>query len=143
MLGRFFDYHLLDMIELGIDKYTPMAAFKVRRAAASAGVVVVHAGLTHGRPHDRSGALDAAQTAKFHLGSKHSMVFNGEAFETKEEFKQLKSILLGTRGVPSQRGRGGRMADRVCARSANLTCDRQTCSTATTTLPSAWRAWTM
>jgi len=29
------------------------------------------------------------------------MVFNGEAFETKEEYKQLKSILLGTRGVLS------------------------------------------
>jgi len=37
VLGRFFDYHLLDMIELGVDKYTPMAAFKVRRAFARAG----------------------------------------------------------------------------------------------------------
>ena len=29
VLGRFFDHHLLDMIEVGVDHYVPMTDFKV------------------------------------------------------------------------------------------------------------------
>ena len=35
MMGRFFDHHVLDMVEFGIDKHTPMSAFHVRTCSVA------------------------------------------------------------------------------------------------------------
>ena len=44
-----------------------------------------------------------AQTSKIAIGAKHSMIFTGQLFETNDQYKQLKSILLGTRPSPAAR----------------------------------------
>eukprot|EP00271_Cylindrocystis_brebissonii_P000438 TRINITY_DN10523_c0_g2_i1.p1 TRINITY_DN10523_c0_g2~~TRINITY_DN10523_c0_g2_i1.p1 ORF type:complete len:356 (+),score=85.29 TRINITY_DN10523_c0_g2_i1:249-1316(+) len=64
ILGRMFDYHLLDMVELGVDK---------------------HVSIKEMGP----GGKYAPQ-----LGSKPCIVFLGADFEAKPELLQLKSILL-------------------------------------------------
>eukprot|EP00850_Spirogloea_muscicola_P009443 SM000053S17400 [mRNA] locus=s53:123370:125639:- [translate_table: standard] len=64
VLGRMFDHHIYDLVELGVDRYRSIAEF-------------------------RGGGKHAPQE-----GSKPCFVFVGDEFETKPEYRQLKSILL-------------------------------------------------
>lgn len=64
VLGRMFDHHLYDMVEIGVENYKSVQALG-------------------------GGRKDAPQE-----GSKPCFVFLGEAFETQEKFRQLKEILL-------------------------------------------------
>lgn len=57
-MGRMFDFHILDMFELSVDKYVPM------------------------------------EHCKMAVGSKPLMIFNGEEFEQKPDFKKLQNFLL-------------------------------------------------
>uniref|UniRef100_A0A671TZC5 Ribosome production factor 2 homolog n=1 Tax=Sparus aurata TaxID=8175 RepID=A0A671TZC5_SPAAU len=59
--GRLFDFHVLDMIELGIEKYV---------------------------------SLSDVKASKCPEGTKPMLVFAGEAFDTDNEHKRLKSLLL-------------------------------------------------
>ncbi|TMS12379.1 Ribosome production factor 2-like protein [Larimichthys crocea] len=60
--GRLFDFHVLDMIELGIDKFVSLSDIKVSKCPE---------------------------------GTKPMLVFAGEAFDTDNEHKRLKSLLTG------------------------------------------------
>ncbi|RXN00929.1 Ribosome production factor 2-like [Acipenser ruthenus] len=59
--GRMFDFHVLDMIELGIEKFVSLKDFK---------------------------------NSKFPEGTKPLLIFAGDAFETDNEHKKLKSLLI-------------------------------------------------
>uniref|UniRef100_A0A1A8ERG5 Ribosome production factor 2 homolog n=1 Tax=Nothobranchius korthausae TaxID=1143690 RepID=A0A1A8ERG5_9TELE len=61
IFGRMFDFHVLDMIELGVEK---------------------------------SISLSEIKTSKCPEGTKPMLVFAGEAFESDNEFKRLKNLLL-------------------------------------------------
>lgn len=61
IFGRLFDFHVLDMIELGIEKYVPLKDFK---------------------------------NSKCPEGTKPLLVFAGEAFDTNNEHRRLKSLLI-------------------------------------------------
>eukprot|EP00002_Diphylleia_rotans_P004651 TRINITY_DN13531_c0_g1_i1.p1 TRINITY_DN13531_c0_g1~~TRINITY_DN13531_c0_g1_i1.p1 ORF type:complete len:333 (-),score=82.15 TRINITY_DN13531_c0_g1_i1:153-1151(-) len=61
ILGRMFDYHVLDMIELGITNFKSLQDFK---------------------------------NEKFGVGFKPCFVFNGEVFETKEDYIKLKNLII-------------------------------------------------
>lgn len=63
VLGRMFDYHLYDMVEVGVEGYKSI--------------------------HELGGGGKYAPQ----VGSKPSLVFIGEDFETKPELKQMKSLL--------------------------------------------------
>uniref|UniRef100_A0AAZ1X0M3 Ribosome production factor 2 homolog n=1 Tax=Oreochromis aureus TaxID=47969 RepID=A0AAZ1X0M3_OREAU len=63
IFGRLFDFHVLDMIELGIEKYVSLSEIKA---------------------------------SKFPEGTKPMLVFAGEAFDTDNEHRRLKSLLTGT-----------------------------------------------
>jgi len=58
VFGSFFDHHILDMFELGIDRFAPIQDFK---------------------------------TAKVALGTKPCIMFSGEDFENKLEYRRLKT----------------------------------------------------
>uniref|UniRef100_A0A669BLL4 Ribosome production factor 2 homolog n=1 Tax=Oreochromis niloticus TaxID=8128 RepID=A0A669BLL4_ORENI len=60
IFGRLFDFHVLDMIELGIEKYVSLSEIKA---------------------------------SKFPEGTKPMLVFAGEAFDTDNEHRRLKSLL--------------------------------------------------
>uniref|UniRef100_A0A7N6BKW9 Ribosome production factor 2 homolog n=1 Tax=Anabas testudineus TaxID=64144 RepID=A0A7N6BKW9_ANATE len=60
IFGRLFDFHVLDMIELGIEKYVSLSEIK---------------------------------TSKCPEGTKPMLIFAGEAFDTDNEHKRLKSLL--------------------------------------------------
>ncbi|RKP04900.1 Brix-domain-containing protein, partial [Thamnocephalis sphaerospora] len=64
VLGRMFDYHLLDMIELGVERFTSMRDFKVSSYRNCA------------------------------VGMKPCLIFNGELFDQQEEYIKLKNMLL-------------------------------------------------
>ncbi|XP_034060431.1 ribosome production factor 2 homolog [Gymnodraco acuticeps] len=61
IFGRMFDFHVLDMVELGVEKYV---------------------------------ALSEIKNSKCPEGTKPMLVFAGEAFDTDNEHKRLKSLLL-------------------------------------------------
>uniref|UniRef100_A0A3Q3ART1 Ribosome production factor 2 homolog n=1 Tax=Kryptolebias marmoratus TaxID=37003 RepID=A0A3Q3ART1_KRYMA len=61
IFGRMFDFHVLDMIELGIEKYVSLSEIK---------------------------------NSKCPEGTKPMLVFAGEAFDTDNEYKRLKSLLI-------------------------------------------------
>uniref|UniRef100_A0A672FS57 Ribosome production factor 2 homolog n=1 Tax=Salarias fasciatus TaxID=181472 RepID=A0A672FS57_SALFA len=61
IFGRLFDFHVLDMIELGVEKFVSMNDIK---------------------------------TAKCPEGTKPMLVFAGEAFDTDNEHRRLKSLLI-------------------------------------------------
>ncbi|XP_037541618.1 ribosome production factor 2 homolog [Nematolebias whitei] len=61
IFGRMFDFHVLDMIELGIEKY---------------------------------GSLSDIKASKCPEGTKPMLVFAGEAFDTDNEYKRMKSLLI-------------------------------------------------
>uniref|UniRef100_A0A3P8RY78 Ribosome production factor 2 homolog n=1 Tax=Amphiprion percula TaxID=161767 RepID=A0A3P8RY78_AMPPE len=61
IFGRLFDFHVLDMIELGIEKYVSLSDIK---------------------------------TSKCPEGTKPMLVFAGEAFDTDNDHKRLKSLLI-------------------------------------------------
>ncbi|XP_018555218.1 ribosome production factor 2 homolog [Lates calcarifer] len=61
IFGRLFDFHVLDMIELGIEKYVSLSEIKASKCPE---------------------------------GTKPMLVFAGEAFDTDNEHKRLKSLLI-------------------------------------------------
>lgn len=61
VLVRFFDHHILDMVELGISNFESIA--QIGRLTCS-------------------------------VGTKPALIFNGELFEQREEYKRLQNILL-------------------------------------------------
>ncbi|KAK6490114.1 ribosome production factor 2-like protein isoform X1 [Huso huso] len=61
IFGRMFDFHVLDMIELGIEKFVSLKDIK---------------------------------NSKFPEGTKPLLIFAGDAFETDNEHKKLKSLLI-------------------------------------------------
>ncbi|XP_064617984.1 ribosome production factor 2 homolog [Liolophura sinensis] len=52
VIGRLFDYHILDMVELGIDKFTSMSDFKVAKCAQGAKPCLVFAGEPFEQDHE-------------------------------------------------------------------------------------------
>ncbi|KAJ3681163.1 hypothetical protein LUZ60_015652 [Juncus effusus] len=64
VLGRTYDHHVYDLIELGIDKFRSMESFEFEKRLAPK------------------------------IGSKPFFAFIGELFETQEELKHLKEVLL-------------------------------------------------
>ncbi|KAF3844235.1 hypothetical protein F7725_013576 [Dissostichus mawsoni] len=61
LVSRMFDFHVLDMVELGVEKYV---------------------------------ALSEIKNSKCPEGTKPMLVFAGEAFDTDNEHKRLKSLLI-------------------------------------------------
>ncbi|KAI9228350.1 MAG: Brix domain-containing protein [Piptocephalis tieghemiana] len=61
ILARMFDHHLLDMIELGVERLVPMADFK---------------------------------TGKCAIGMRPCFLFNGELFDRREDYRNLKNMLV-------------------------------------------------
>uniref|UniRef100_A0A8C4F343 Ribosome production factor 2 homolog n=1 Tax=Dicentrarchus labrax TaxID=13489 RepID=A0A8C4F343_DICLA len=61
IFGRMFDFHVLDMIELGIEKFVSLSDIKASKCPE---------------------------------GTKPMLVFAGEAFDTDNEHKRLKSLLI-------------------------------------------------
>jgi len=61
VFGRLFDYHILDMIELGVENFKSTKKFAVEKPAE---------------------------------GSKPIIIFVGEEFEQKEEFKKFSNLLI-------------------------------------------------
>ncbi|GAA6218553.1 ribosome production factor 2 homolog [Lates japonicus] len=61
IFGRLFDFHVLDMIELGIEKYVSLSEIKASKCPE---------------------------------GTKPMLVFAGEAFDTDNEHKRLKSLFI-------------------------------------------------
>uniref|UniRef100_A0A3B5L2H0 Ribosome production factor 2 homolog n=1 Tax=Xiphophorus couchianus TaxID=32473 RepID=A0A3B5L2H0_9TELE len=61
IFGRMFDFHVLDMFELGIEKFISLSQIK---------------------------------TSKFPEGTKPMLIFAGEVFDTDNEYKRLKSLLI-------------------------------------------------
>ncbi|XP_056150674.1 ribosome production factor 2 homolog [Lampris incognitus] len=61
IFGRLFDFHVLDMIEVGIEKYVSLCDIKASKCPE---------------------------------GTKPMLVFAGEAFDTDNEHKRLKSLLI-------------------------------------------------
>lgn len=64
VIGRMFDHHVYDMIELGVEKFNSIDSLGGGRKSAP------------------------------QLGSKPCFVFIGEAFDTKPEFQHLRELLL-------------------------------------------------
>lgn len=60
VFGSFFDHHILDMFELGIDKFLPLTSFKSEKVTA---------------------------------GIKPCILFSGEEFENKMEYKRLRTLM--------------------------------------------------
>lgn len=60
IFGRMFDYHVLDMIELGVEKFVSLKEIKMSKCPE---------------------------------GTKPLLVFAGEAFDTDNEYKRLRSVL--------------------------------------------------
>ncbi|XP_030051529.1 ribosome production factor 2 homolog [Microcaecilia unicolor] len=61
VLGRMFDYHVLDMIELGIENYV---------------------------------SLNDIKNSKCPEGTKPMLIFAGDVFESSEDYRRLKSLLI-------------------------------------------------
>ncbi|KAM4694934.1 ribosome production factor 2 homolog isoform 2-T2 [Discoglossus pictus] len=61
IFGRMFDYHVLDMIELGVEKYVSLKDIK---------------------------------NSKCPEGTKPLLVFAGDVFESNEDYKRLKNLLI-------------------------------------------------
>uniref|UniRef100_A0A3B3WU08 Ribosome production factor 2 homolog n=1 Tax=Poecilia mexicana TaxID=48701 RepID=A0A3B3WU08_9TELE len=61
IFGRMFDFHVLDMFELGIEKFISLSQIK---------------------------------TSKFPEGTKPMLIFAGEIFDTDNDYKRLKSLLI-------------------------------------------------
>ena len=64
VLGRFYDHHIYDLIEVGVENFKPMESFK----------------------------YDAKLAPK--AGSKPFIAFIGEGFDSVEELRHLKEVLL-------------------------------------------------
>ena len=64
VLGRMFDHHIYDLVEVGVDNFRPMESFE----------------------------YDKKLTPR--IGSKPFFAFVGEGFESVEELKHLKEVLL-------------------------------------------------
>nr|XP_033795624.1 ribosome production factor 2 homolog isoform X2 [Geotrypetes seraphini] len=61
VLGRMFDYHVLDMIELGVENFV---------------------------------SLNDIKNSKCPEGTKPMLIFAGDAFESSEDYKRLKSLFI-------------------------------------------------
>lgn len=64
VIGRMYDHHIYDLVEVGVENFKPMESFTYDKKLA---------------PRE---------------GSKPFIVFIGEGFETVEELKHLKEVLL-------------------------------------------------
>lgn len=64
VLGRTYDHHIYDLVEVGVENYKSMGSFSYDKKLAPK------------------------------LGSKPFFVFIGEAFESVDELKHLKEVLL-------------------------------------------------
>lgn len=64
VLGRFYDHHIYDLVEVGIENFRSMGSFSYDKKLAP------------------------------QLGSKPFFAFIGEAFESVDELKHLKEVLL-------------------------------------------------
>ncbi|NXP62319.1 RPF2 factor, partial [Chloropsis cyanopogon] len=62
IIGRMFDYHVLDMIELGVEKFVSLKEIK---------------------------------NSKCPEGTKPMLIFAGDVFDVNEEYRRLKSLLIG------------------------------------------------
>ncbi|XP_057305757.1 ribosome production factor 2 homolog [Hydractinia symbiolongicarpus] len=61
VFGCFYDFHMLDMFELGIERYQPISEFKAHKVT---------------------------------VGTKPCLLFSGEEFENKIEYRRLKSLFI-------------------------------------------------
>lgn len=64
VLGRTFDHHIYDLVEVGVENFKPMSSFSFDQKIAPK------------------------------VGSKPFIVFIGEGFETVDELRHLKEVLL-------------------------------------------------
>ncbi|XP_002528588.2 ribosome production factor 2 homolog [Ricinus communis] len=64
VIGRTYDHHIYDLVEVGIENFKSMSSFKYDKKAAP------------------------------HVGSKPFIAFVGEGFESVDELKHLKEVLL-------------------------------------------------
>ncbi|KAE8022353.1 hypothetical protein FH972_008157 [Carpinus fangiana] len=64
VIGRAYDHHIYDLVEVGVENFKPMESFKYDKKLAS------------------------------QIGSKPLIAFIGEGFENVEELKHLKEVLL-------------------------------------------------
>lgn len=64
VIGRMYDYHIYDLVEVGVENFKPMESFKYDKKFAPK------------------------------IGSKPMIAFVGEGFENVEELKHLKEVLL-------------------------------------------------
>lgn len=83
VIARTFDSRILDMCELGVDKFVSMLAFK---ASSCAGVIITILA-------DHTFSL-YRQTPKSTPGHKPMMHFASELFDTHPRYMQLKSLLM-------------------------------------------------
>ena len=106
-----FDYHLLDMFELGIEKFLPMSYFKVNTHVTSHDLLFVKCHqMTEGSCDNhmtgfhvscdnhmigRMYLFHVLQSGKSMAGSKPCVVFNGPLFDTDSMYERLKNLLLG------------------------------------------------
>jgi ribosome production factor 2 len=64
VIGRAYDHHIYDLVEVGVENFKPMESFKYDKKLVS------------------------------QIGSKPLIAFIGEGFENVEELKHLKEVLL-------------------------------------------------
>lgn len=64
VIGRMYDHHVYDLVEVGVENFKSLESFKYDKKIAP------------------------------HTGSKPFVVFVGEGFESSEELKHLKEVLL-------------------------------------------------
>eukprot|EP01135_Chromosphaera_perkinsii_P007298 Nk52_evm1s759 gene=Nk52_evmTU1s759 len=86
-LGRTFDYQVLDMIEVGVENYIPSLKFvqDYRKKCEE----------ERTEEEKKNGMQSAKKYVELmrSLGTKPCLVFQGEAFEQKEEYAKLKNLL--------------------------------------------------
>lgn len=64
VIGRTYDHHIYDLVEVGVENFKPMSSFTYDKKVAP------------------------------HIGSKPFIAFIGEGFESVDELKHLKEVLL-------------------------------------------------
>jgi len=90
VLGRFFDYQILDLIELGVENFKSIQQFEVRSAVLHLITCVLFSRCAV-CPSDTTQPQGNASCA---VGFKPCFVFRGPEFEQKEEFKKFANLLL-------------------------------------------------
>ena len=85
LLGRLYDYRLLDMIELGIEKYQSRQKFKVPKISSYKFL----------RSLPWFVVADNLQVEGSSVCSKPCLLFTGDLFETDTNYIRLKNVLIG------------------------------------------------